>query len=250
MICSKFTRLAIMGGFALASLRGALEQSPASFEVASIRPNLSDRSGSSTNTTPGGRLVETNISVKMLMESAFGAAGFQIAGGPGWLDTARYDITAKADTSKEIGDEELQPMLQNLLADRFALKYRRETRDLPIYSLVVAKTGAKLIGHTGEGDPSTEVHKQSGMASIAGKKISMAHFALILARQLDRTVIDNSGLTGEYDLRLEWAPDQATESTEPSIFAALQEQLGLKLESTKGPVDVIVIDRLERPSEN
>jgi uncharacterized protein (TIGR03435 family) len=119
-----------------------------------------------------------------------------------------------------------------------------------VYSLIVAKTGARLDENTGARAPYTEFHSQSGKLVITATKQSVAHFALLLGQRLDRTVLDNSGLTGEYDLRLEWAADETADSSLPSIFTALQDQLGLKLESAKGPVEVIVIDHIERPSEN
>jgi len=235
----------------LQSARAQDSPLPKAFEVASIRPDQSeDRGSSSQNMTPGGRLVERNVSPKMLIVSAFGVAGFQIQGGPGWMDTDRYDIQAKADTPGQLSVDELKEPLQNLLADRFALKYHRETKELSEYSLVVAKTGPKLTLNTGDDHGSTEVHRQSGHVTIAVRKTSMVHCAMILAGQLGRTVVDNTGLTGEYDFTLEWSPEPTPDSSDPSIIAALQEQLGLKLESTKGPVEVIVIDHLEKPSED
>jgi uncharacterized protein (TIGR03435 family) len=223
---------------------------PAEFEVASIRPNRSDDRGtSSQNASPGGRFVAVNVSPKQLAERAFGVVAAQIEG-PAWLDADRYDVTAKADTSKELSPDELRPILRKLLEDRFALKYHRETKTLSVYSLTVAKTGVKLTEHTGADGPSTTFRNQSGKLLLSARKQSAAHLALLLGQRLERTVIDNTGLTGEYDLQLEWVADQAADSSLPSIFTALQEQLGLKLEAAKGPVEVIVIDHVERPSEN
>ena len=127
---------------------------------------------------------------------------------------------------------------------------RALTKEVRVYSLVVAKGGAKLTAHTGEGDSSNRINNGSGKASVNSTNVSMASFAGILAGRLDRVVIDDTGLKGGYDLKLEWAPNPAPDSAEPSLFTALREQLGLKLESAKGPVEIIVIDNIERPSEN
>jgi uncharacterized protein (TIGR03435 family) len=228
----------------------AAQQAPISFEVASIKPDQSeDRGSSSQNSSPGGRFVAINVSPKMLLIRTFGVVAAQIEG-PEWLDADRYDVTAKADTSKELTPDELRPVLRKLLEDRFALRYHRETKTLPAYSLAVAKTGMKMTEHTGADGPSTTFRNQSGTLTLSARGQSTAQLTLLLGQRLDRSVIDNTGLTGEYDLSLEWAADEAADSSLPSIFTALQEQVGLRLESTKGPVEVIVIDHVERPSEN
>jgi uncharacterized protein (TIGR03435 family) len=244
-----YRSLAVAALYTLAATLGA-QQAPVAFEVASIRPDSSeDRGASSQNTTPGGRFVATDVSPKLLLIRAFGVVPAQIEG-PEWLEADRYDVTAKADTSRELSPDEIRPMLRKLMEDRLALRYHRETKTLPVYSLTVAKTGMKMTEHTGADGPSTTFRNQSGKLILSARKQSTAHLALLLGQRLDRTVIDNTGLTGEYDLSLEWAADEAADSSLPSIFTALQEQLGLKLESTKGPVEVIVIDHVERPSEN
>ena len=148
------------------------------------------------------------------------------------------------------GDGPFTLRAQKLMEERFALKYHRETKTLPVYSLTVAKTGMKMTEHTGADGPSTTFRNQSGKLTLSARGQSTAQLTLLLGQRLDRSVIDNTGLTGEYDLSLEWAADEAADSSLPSIFTALQEQVGLRLESTKGPVEVIVIDHVERPSEN
>ncbi len=240
-----------VAGLALASLSGARGQSsPQGFEVASIKPdNSEDRAASMQSTPPGGRFVALNVSPMQLVMRAFGVVAAQIEG-PEWLNADRYDVNAKADTSKELGSDEVRPMLRKLLEERFALKYHRETKTLPVYSLTVAKTGLKMAEHTAQDGPSTQFRNQAGKLILSARKQSTAHLTLLLGQRLDRSVIDNTGLTGEYDLQLEWAADQAADSSLPSIFTALQEQLGLRLEATKGPVEVIVIDHVERPTEN
>jgi uncharacterized protein (TIGR03435 family) len=186
----------------------------------------------------------------MMIQYAFGVREFQIAGGPGWLTTDRFDIVATTATPGSLNLNELEPYLQSLLADRFRFRYHRETRELQVYSLVVARGGPKLAAHSGEGEPSMSGHDGSGKISKSATNATMARPANTLGGELDRTVIDNTGLKGGYDFKLEWAPNPAADSVEPSLFTALQDQLGLKLESTKGPVEIIVIDSIEKPSEN
>ena len=219
------------------------------FDVASIKANPTATGGSGVN-TGRGRLTATNVTLRRLIQSAFDVNDFQIVGGPGWIGTEKYDIDAKADVSGVTGHVDYGPMLQALLADRFKLKVHRETKQLPVYSLVVAKSGPRLTDHTGDGGASTNTSHASGKATLTATKVSMDGFAYRLGRDLDRKVVDNTGLRGEYDVTLEWAPDPKPDSTAPSIFTALQEQLGLKLESTRGPVGVVVVDSAEKASEN
>jgi uncharacterized protein (TIGR03435 family) len=230
---------------ALASLSAHAQ----SFDVVSVRPNNSGSGGSSENTNPG-RVVAVNVPTSWLIEQAFGVKAFQISGGPGWLTTDNYDLNATTGTTKDLNDQELRPYFLALLADRYGFRFHRETREMPIYSLLVAKTGAKMTAHAGEGDSSNQISNKSGRSSIASIDISMAHLADLLSGRVDRVVIDHTELPGGYDLTLQWAPNPTDNTTDPSLFTALQEQLGLRLESAKGPTEFIVVDNLERPSEN
>ncbi len=242
------------------------------FEVAAIKLNQSG-SGSSHSDTNNGRFTATNVSLKNLMEySAYGLPGNRILDGPKWLDTTRFDIDAKMDDSVAAhlrmlahGPRRLetQAMFQQLLADRFKLAVHWETRELPVYALTVAKRGPKL-------QPTKEVTEGSGTSShnsgsgseFTAKGVTLPELAEALtqelARELGRDIIDKTEIKGRYDLTLKWtpdagaAPDNTASSADsgPSIFTALQEQLGLKLESAKAPVQVLVIDHAEMPSEN
>ena len=243
----------------------------AAFEVASIKPNKSG-SGSSHSSFSNGRFSATNIQLKTLLQyEAYGIPGPQIMGGPNWLGSERFDMEAKADEAAvsqmaKLGSEERnlmqRQMVQQLLADRFKLAVHWETKELPIYALVVAKSGPKLTkakateGHTGT---------SSGNGQLTATSVTMEKLAQtltqILARELGRIVIDKTGIEGKYHLALTWSPDdnssamvntskESSEPPGPSIFTALQEQLGLKLESTKGPVQTLVIDHIEEPSAN
>ena len=252
----------------------AAAQTPA-FEVASIRPNNSDRSGSRSS-FENGRFTATNISVRTLMQyDAFGIPGPQIVGGPAWLSSDKFDIAAKVDdaTSEKIKtlshEEETllnRQLVQQLLADRFKLIVHRETKELPVYALIVAKGGPRLtLSKEADGGASISTNTSSGNGRMTAKGLTMARLAQSLtqtfASELGRIVIDKTGIQGRYDLALQWTPDnrsaaptnasnESSTAAGPSIFTALQEQIGLKLESTKGPVETLVIDHVERPTEN
>jgi uncharacterized protein (TIGR03435 family) len=182
--------------------------------------------------------------------------------GPKWLYEARFDIQAKMDSAtleqtQKMSNAErrsfLQGMFQRLLADRFKMAAHWETRELPVYALVLAKSGAKL-----QPTKLTEsgTHTSSGTGMLTTRGVTMADLARTLTqeggRDLGRDVVDKTGLPGRYDLELKWTPTDSDPSAEPgpSIFTAVGEQLGLRLESTKGPVEVLVVDRIEMPSEN
>jgi uncharacterized protein (TIGR03435 family) len=230
-------------------LAASVHAQPAAFEVASIKPNNTG-SGSSSESTGPGRVTAVNINISSLVQQAFGIKEFQISGAPAWVVSDRYDFNATTGTSKDLSETELEPYFESVLAERFHLKYHRETKEMQVYALRVAKTGARLTAHAGGGDSSNGINNGPEKTSLKSTNISMKAFAGTLGRRLDRMIIDDTGLTGGYDLTLEWAPNPSPDSTEPSLFTALQEQLGLKLESTKGPVEIIVIDSIERPSEN
>jgi uncharacterized protein (TIGR03435 family) len=236
--------------------------------VASIKPNKSDDVRFMLRNLPGGGLTATGVTLKLLISSAYGVPAHQISGGPSWIGTERWHIEAKTEgVQGRLSRDQSDALLRGLLEDRFQLKARREAKEMPVYALVVAKNGSKLKPHSGE---STERKPlvQFGRGSATFADSSMALFAAQLSMQLGRPVIDRTELHGSYDFTLEWAPalgeggpqalglppraepSPPADSTGPSIFTALEDQLGLKLESTKGPVDIVVIDHVERPSEN
>jgi uncharacterized protein (TIGR03435 family) len=200
----------------------------------------------------------------------------QVVGGPAWINSEGYDIDAKPAANTD--PKQIWLMWQTLLADRFKLRLQRETRDLPIYDLTVAKGGPRLPAAKPAGcvsfPPGTPPRhvpgkvdcgyvsgpgSQPGCCVIRGRKVHVADLVRELASILDRPVLDKTGYTGEFDLDLSFTPDEAlkgfpikppTYPSLPNIFAALEEQLGLKLTSAKGPVEVLVIDHAERPATN
>ena len=220
-----------------------------SFEAVSIKPNNLSGGEVHEHTSPGTRL-NAQMSARHLIRDAFAVKDFQILGGPAWLGNNNYDFIATTPVPIEMNDESLQPYLQSLLADRFQLKYHRETRESPVYFLVAAKTGPKLTKHTGAGGTGMDENGGKDKATMSATNLTMAGLASWLAREMDRPVIDHTGIDGDFDVKLEWSPEQISASSGPSIFTALQEQLGLRLESGKGPVEMIVIDSIEKPSEN
>jgi uncharacterized protein (TIGR03435 family) len=238
------------------------------FEVASVRPNDSGP-GSSSSRMRNGRYESTNETLLDLVRSALQVREYQIIA-PDWLKSDRYDVRAKAPDGA--ADDQMPLMLQSLLAERFKMQFHRETRELPILALLVAKGGPKLVPAT-ESDlatpnrPSTPQATRGSNAtagaggssaqSPSGNRLSTMHsigtltsFAGNLSRSVDRPVIDMTGLTGKYDMRLAFKPTNAApEDSGPSIFTALTEQLGLRLEARNGPVEVIVIDSIEKVRE-
>ena len=174
----------------------------------------------------------------------------QIAGGPDWLDSDRFDISAVADPSIDANsDAALDLMLQNLLADRFKLALHRETRSLSSYVLEVPKNGPKLEKAAG-GESRTHTNGNNARISIEAENTSMDGFAKVLAREMDRPVVNQTGLEGHFNLKLRWARDGAGVTELPSIFTALEEQLGLRMRAEKVSVEVLIIDHAEKPSEN
>ncbi|HVO97030.1 MAG TPA: TIGR03435 family protein [Bryobacteraceae bacterium] len=230
----------------------ALWAQPKEFEVASIHPSAPQAPGQMEigMSIDQGMLRATGMTAKFLIEQAYDVRDFQVVGGPSWIGSQQYDINAKIEGNPT--SEQMRTMMQSLLADRFQLQVHREKKEMPCYALVVAKGGSKLKAPEADADGK---HKDGRMSmsrgSFTGQGLPVQAIAHAVEQVLGRAVIDKTGLTGNFDFKLEWTPDEArTDGDGASIFTALQEQLGLKLESTKGPVEIVVVDRLEKPSEN
>jgi len=239
----------ILATAALAFSFGAWAQSPPAFEVASIRRNLS--AGPNTNINiSGGRLTVTNASLKTLIRNAYEILGFQLAGEPRWLDTEMYDIVATTGASGKISPDQFKLLLQNLLADRFQLKVHWETRETSVYELLLDKNGPRFKDNSDGQEPGINTSKRSGKGTMKGTREPISILASNLGNQLSRIVVDKTGLQGVYDWTLEWSLDMTDDATHPTLFTALQEQLGLRLKASKGPMETLVIDSANRPSEN
>ena len=232
-------------GKALLAAAAAFGQSPA-FEVVSVKISNAENTASDVQRDPGGGIVLKNVNLRTLMLMAYNIQPFQLAGGPTWLRSKRFDIAARAPAGTR--KDQTWVMLQTLLAERFQLTVHKETRELPVFEMTLAKGGLKIqpahrVTSPAEGGVTTFV---GGMkASMA----SMSSVALVLSGMLGHQVIDRTGVEGRYDFDFEYAPE-GSDSGLPSIYSALQDRLGLKLETGKGPVEVIVIDRAELPAGN
>lgn len=249
------------------------------FEVVSVKPNRSGEFGASFGVGPGGQLTVRNNTLRNMIRNAYQLQNFQIVGGPSWLDIDRFDVTAKPANPNATRDE-IRSMVQTLLADRFRLVVHRETRELPIYALVVAngdgRLGARLTRSTTDcaaladaarrgqpPPPPANGGPQCGTRNTPGRMIAgsvtMADLARNLSNFAGRFTVDKTGLLGSYNLDLEYRPDQLPPDgvlppdvppppvDAPSLFTAVQEQLGLKLESRRGPVEVLVVDSGAQP---
>ncbi len=253
---SAYGRRAVVALLALA----AFAQTPAqhAFEVASIKPADPNARGSSSHTDRRMVRIE-NWTAKRLVQRAFGVEDYQITGGPNWLDSYHFNINAKVDEAEpEIkgieGQKRLMDMYQALLAERFQFQFHRETKTLPIYHLVTAKSGFKLTPVKPTGSQS--MSNNGGRLTVQG--VDMPALAVFLSRTMERPVLDTTGITGVFDFKLEWtqpqdAPPKAGENNDPvgpSIFTALQEQLGLRLEIGQGSVVEIMQSSIMRKNVN
>jgi uncharacterized protein (TIGR03435 family) len=212
------------------------------FEAASIKPSPADHVGAQMYSPGPGRFTALTATLKDLIPFAYQVLPSQLEGGPGWAGSTAYDITAKMAGSTSNGD--LRLMLQALLADRFQLKVRRETKEVGVYNLVVDKNGPRMesVAAAGRG-----VGLQNGTMRAFGA--DMATLASVLSRHVGRVVIDRTGLKGYYNFTLQWTADDL-DASGTALFQAIEEQLGLKLEAAKAPVEILVIERAERASEN
>jgi uncharacterized protein (TIGR03435 family) len=251
----------VLAGMMLASMaRGQDAPRRLTFEVASIRPSTANDLNGGIKALPGGQeYTSRNIPIKLIISLMYKVPMRQIEGGPAWLANDRYDIEAKADHSYNVDD--LHVMFQNLLADRFKLKFHKEVREGNVYALTVDKAGLKM--KVNESPQDFNIPMNFSRDGVVGRRVPMVYLCWWLGQQLQadgRPVIDKTGLAGNYDFTLTFAPvlppdvSRDNLSTElrdrPSIFNALKEQLGLKLTAERGPVEYYVIDSVERPSDN
>lgn len=230
-----------------------------SFDISTVKPSQPDKPGSML-TVQQGKLVTRNLSVKGLIVFAWELQPKQLIGGPAWLEEEKFDITAKPDTPGMPNEKQFKSMVRKLVQERFKFKFHEEQKELPAYVMTVLKSGNKMTVNEGGGD--FPGFSGRGPGSIAVFNTTMLQFAQFLQSGiLDRPVVDKTELTKKYDFTLKWQPDETqlngrtpppTDSTEtfPTFMTAVQEQLGLKFESTKAPVKVLVIDQVEKPEEN
>lgn len=238
---------------------GQVQDHPAqlAFEVATIKPSDPGLTNGGIKPLPGGDgYMAQNVSVRLMISLMYQVPMRQITGGPAWLDTDRYDVEAKADHA--YSKEELHAMFRSLLEDRFKLKLREDTREGPVYALSVDQAGPKM--KINENPQDYQIPITFGRDnSVVGSRVSMRYICWWLGQQLQRDgrpVVDKTGLGKNYDFTLTFAPERPPEAAQenlqnlPSLFEALKEQLGLRLDPEKGPVEYYVVDRVERPSDN
>lgn len=235
-----------------------------SYATVSIKPDKSGLQRQGLKLGPG-ELIVTNETLQMMIRDAFQIEFDQIHGGPDWLNTERYDVQAKVDKSaleklknlgQEQGDLEQRRMLQALLADRFKLAVHRDTRAVAGYDLVLAENGPKLQQSL-PGDAEVQGRViQVGNGHITGREVPIATLASLLSEQLGQTVLDKTGLANHYDVTLEWPTSgdgqpgpSSIESSKAAILATVQDELGLKLEPREAPMEILVIDHVEKPLE-
>jgi uncharacterized protein (TIGR03435 family) len=230
------------------------------FDAASIKRSASGNPGGTTfELLAGGTLRVRNSTLRGVIETAYDVRDFQIIGGPPWLDADRYDLLARSQPGDRAASraEDMRATrlkLQALLADRFHLVVHREAREMQEYALVVAKSESRLVAVPAGTPPAAHAGVLSTCGRMTGTQAPISGLALYISRELKRPVLDRTGLAGRYNFELSWTPELApcaeAADNAPSIFTALLEQLGLRLDSIKGPVDTVVVDRVEKPSED
>jgi uncharacterized protein (TIGR03435 family) len=266
------TEVSALAGLLLAAASGAFAQTPAGrpvfdeFEVATIKPTAPDwTSGRFMRMQTAHQFVARNYTLRVILAAAYNLTPKAISGGPAWVDSDHFDIVAEAPGQVRPTLEEQMSMLRKLLAERFDLTLHREEKEFPIYTLTVAKGGSKLTVSTPnispEGAPPLVFFLSPDSARLPARDASMGELAWVMQRSaVDRPVVDKTGLSGRYDFDLEWTPDEtqfggsvptgSPEPPKPDLFTAMQQQLGLRLEATRGPIEALVIDRAERPAAN
>ena len=247
----RFARAATLLVAALAAVESGFSriQAQSAFEVVSIKPNTSGAAASETETTPG-RINLVNVTPLSLLLRAFGVPAFQIAGAPGWVATERYDVVATVPGGAVLNDLTRQSFIRQMLAERWRLRYHEETRNIRVYSLVASKDPSRLIRHTGPGEYAMKVERIGPRVILRSTRGNMQRLTEILGGFVGNAVTNDTGLSGEYDFTLEWVQEANATDSGPSLFTALREQIGLRLESAERPMPVFVIDHIDRPSEN
>jgi uncharacterized protein (TIGR03435 family) len=264
----------------LLALAPLAAQTPA-FEAASVKPNKSGTPGMEIRVTPNGGFIATNAPLLALIRQAFGVQDYQLIDVPGWAASERFDIVARAPGTTQ---DQLPTMLQGLLTDRFGLVVRRDRMEMPMYAAVMARADGRLgprmqpstpataaycasqrlpPGSRPAADPARLCGTRQSLGTASGGDAPLAALFRFVSQQAGRAIVDRTSLTGNFDYDLTWTPDQfanretpavvngnAIDPQGPSLFTALQEQLGLKMDPQRGMVDVVVVARLERPTED
>jgi uncharacterized protein (TIGR03435 family) len=215
-----------------------------------------DTSNNQSMSMKGRQFAIINKTVESMLEAGYGMHKNQIVGAPGWIETERWDVQGLPDVPGSPSLKQVQSLIRKVLAERFGLKLHRETKELAVYAITVAKGGEKMIKSAGDPNGTMDERdgQSGGVVTMRLTNASMSEFPWALMYFLSRPAVDQTGLTGRYDFQLKWTSDESRAPTDgtapPSLFTAIQEQLGLKLEPVKAPAEVLIIDQLQRPSAN
>jgi uncharacterized protein (TIGR03435 family) len=266
-------RLSVIALALLGATLGAQAPQDPAFDVAAIKPAADTQTFSFSMVQPGGRYIGQNMSLRLLIKTAYGVHDSQIFGGPSWIDRDRWDLNAKAEGYKDANTfrDQARLMVRPLLTDRFKLRMHHEQREIPVYALVLVNpnefgpqfrrddncdpAGTPLAPAQGAAEPAGPMACSSdgfNPRHLWARAMTLNYMLIGLGRtSIDRVVVDHTGLTGKFDWEVQWTPDDlrvdGPKQEGPSIFQAFRDQLGLKLEPTRARVDVLVIDRAERP---
>jgi uncharacterized protein (TIGR03435 family) len=230
---------------------------PTEFEVATIRPHKEVSENSRIRLQPGGRVEASNVTLRRMIVGAYDVTDQQLVDAPSWVNQERWDLEAQAEgLPANVTPEMMFPLLRKLLEDRFHLKVRREMREMPVYQLLVDRGGPKLKLTTTEGLDGANTSAGPKGIKVDAVRLGMQRFSQMMSSRVGRAVVDRTGLSGRYDFTLEWVPEMAATATGdgapagPSVFTALRETLGLRLESGRDMVEVLVVESVARPTEN
>jgi uncharacterized protein (TIGR03435 family) len=226
---------------------------PTEFEVASVRPNTLNDRIVAINVGPGDRFTARGYTLVLMMQRAYGVMDWNVSSGPGWIRSDRFDVSAKAPVTGNLAEQQLRPMLQALLAERFKLKLHKTTKEMSGYALVVAKGGPK-VKPSADGEPHPDNFRFNA-TGLSFQGITMEDLARYVTGKLSLVGVDHTGLKGLYDAKADWTVDpepgaDPRDNLRAAVFAALQDQLGLKLAPQKITIQMLVIDSVDKPSEN
>jgi uncharacterized protein (TIGR03435 family) len=258
VLCATVLIIVVGIAVALEAQQSTPQKSGMSFEVASVKPSKSLDGGGSIGPRPGGRLFARNVSTRALIGFAFSLPTYQLAGGPDWITTDKFDLDANGGSTASL--DEMRQMLRTLLEDRFKVMTHRETRQIDGFTLIRMRPdrlGPNLRASTLDCSISfsSEPRCREGRITFTDTReewkaigIPSAVIARDVSASVNKPISDNTQLSGTFDLELRWSPEMAQSPELPSIYTALQEQLGLRLQSTRVPVEVLVVDHIERPT--
>ncbi|HVV46368.1 MAG TPA: TIGR03435 family protein [Bryobacteraceae bacterium] len=233
------------GRIAFVFLATSLAVRAQSFELATVKPTPESSPPASIRSLPGGRLETTNVTLRMLIKWAWDLDDDRLSGGPKWLDGAHYDVVGQAPAG-QLPRGAFERMMQTLIRDRFHLTTHNEIRELTAYEMVLDKSGPKVQVVDASGGFSSSPFQMTDRGRITGTKVTATMLAKVLSEQVHHPVEDATGFKDAFNFTLEWASDSGPSSNRPSIFTAIREQLGFRLDAKKKPDEVLVIDSIDR----